>query len=349
MFNWQPKTGEMRRGFGAAGITAPVVRQSGMSCICTRAGWLLVALLWLAGPAAHAMDARPQLLDADGVRVSLEFLDSDFTLGAEPLVVWIKRSLGIVAAYYGHFPVSELRIRVSSTSGAGVRHGTTFAAHGALIRITVGREVTPAELLNDWVLVHEMTHLALPDVGTEHAWLSEGVAVYVEGVARAQAGNRAAAEVWAEQVSSMPRGLPQEADAGLDHTHTWGRTYWGGALFCLLADVQIRQRTGNRVGLQNALRAVLRASGGLVSDWPIERVLAVGDAAVGTQVLEELYARSKDTPLATDLPALWQSLGIEPEGGSVRFDDNAPLAIIRNAIMRAPVDSTPAGSDRPTP
>jgi hypothetical protein len=320
-----------------------------MSCICTRAGWLLVALLWLAGPAAHAMDARPQLLDADGVRVSLEFLDSDFTLGAEPLVVWIKRSLGIVAAYYGHFPVSELRIRVSSTSGAGVRHGTTFAAHGALIRITVGREVTPAELLNDWVLVHEMTHLALPDVGTEHAWLSEGVAVYVEGVARAQAGNRAAAEVWAEQVSSMPRGLPQEADAGLDHTHTWGRTYWGGALFCLLADVQIRQRTGNRVGLQNALRAVLRASGGLVSDWPIERVLAVGDAAVGTQVLEELYARSKDTPLATDLPALWQSLGIEPEGGSVRFDDNAPLAKIRNAIMRAPVDSTPAGSDRPTP
>jgi hypothetical protein len=320
-----------------------------MSCICTRAGWLLVALLWLAGPAAHAMDARPQLLDADGVRVSLEFLDSDFTLGAEPLVVWIKRSLGIVAAYYGHFPVSELRIRVSSTSGAGVRHGTTFAAHGALIRITVGREVTPAELLNDWVLVHEMTHLALPDVGTEHAWLSEGVAVYVEGVARAQAGNRAAAEVWAEQVSSMPRGLPQEADAGLDHTHTWGRTYWGGALFCLLADVQIRQRTGNRVGLQSALRAVLRASGGLVSDWPIERVLAVGDAAVGTKVLEELYARSKDTPLATDLPALWQSLGIEPEGGSVRFDDDAPLAKIRNAIMRAPVDSTPAGSDRPTP
>jgi hypothetical protein len=320
-----------------------------MSRICIRAAWLFVALLWLAGPSAVAMDARPQLLNVDGVRVSLEFLDSDFTNGAEPLVAWVKRSLGIVAAYYGHFPASELRIRVSSTSGGGVRHGTTFGAHGALIRITVGREVTPAELLNDWVLVHEMTHLALPDVGPEHVWLSEGVAVYVEGVARAQAGNRPAVDVWAEQVGSMPRGLPQADDAGLNHTHTWGRTYWGGALFCLLADVQIRQRTGNQVGLQSALRAVARASGGLVSDWPIERVFAVGDAAVGTNVLEELYARSKDTPLATDLPALWQSLGIEPEDGTVKLRDDAPLAKIRDAIMRAPVDSTPAGSDRPTP
>jgi hypothetical protein len=295
------------------------------------------------------MDARPQELDVDGVRVVLEFLDSDFSNGAEPLVVWVKRSLGMVAAYYGRFPVSQLRIRVSSTGGGGVRHGTTFGAHGALIRITVGREVTPAVLLNDWVLVHEMTHLALPDVGPEHAWLSEGIAVYVEGVARAQAGNRPAAEVWAEEAASMPRGLPQPGDAGLDHTHTWGRTYWGGALFCLLADVQIRQSTSNRMGLQSALRAVARESGGLVSDWPIQRVFAVGDAAVGTKVLEELYARSKDAPLATDLPALWQSLGIEAKDGSVKLHDDAPLAKIRDAIMRAPVDSTPAGSDRPTP
>ncbi len=292
---------------------------------------------------AMAMAASPQSLDVEGVHVSLEFADSDFTHGTEPLVVWIKRSLGIVAAYYGRFPVSDLRMRVSSTDGGGVRHGTTFGAHGALIRITVGRDVTQDELLNDWVLVHEMTHLALPDVGPEHVWLSEGIAVYVEGVARAQAGNRPATDVWAEQARSMPRGLPQPGDAGLDHTHTWGRTYWGGALFCLLADVEIRRRTDNRVGLQTALRAVTRASGGLVSNWPIERVLSVGDAAVGANVLEDLYARSMDAPLATDLPALWRSLGIEAEDDTVKLRDDAPLAKIRDAIMRAPLDSTPRG------
>ena len=308
-----------------------------------RAAVAFTASLWLAGFSSTALASTSQILDIDGVRVAVELVDSDFSNGTAPLIAWIKRSLGIVAAYYGHFPASELRIRVSSASGGGVRHGTTFGAHGALIRLTVGREVTQTELFNDWVLVHEMTHLALPDVGSEHMWLSEGLAVYVEGVARAQAGNRNAAEVWADEARAMPHGLPQAGDGGLDHTHTWGRTYWGGALFCLLADVEIRRRTDNRVGLQTALRAVARASGGLVSDWPIERVLSVGDAAVGTHVLEELYARSKDAPLQSDLPSLWRSLGIAPAGDSFELNDDAPLAKIRDAIMRAPLDSLPAG------
>ena len=101
----------------------------------------------------------------------------------------------------------------------------------------------------------------------------------------------------------MPRGLPAAGDRGLDNTHSWGRTYWGGAMFCLLADVQIRQHTHNRLGLQDALRAILKASGGLAADWPIERVLRTGDAAVGGTVLADLYARYKDAAVSPDLTA----------------------------------------------
>ena len=186
------------------------------------AGSLWIVLLGFALYSAPALAASPEVLEIEGVRVSVEFADADFSNGTQPLLGWIKRSLGIVAAYYGHFPVRELRVRVASSAGGGVGHGTTFGAHGAFIRMTVGRDVTPSELINDWVLVHEMTHLALPDVGHEHVWLSEGLAVYVEGIERAQAGNRAPEDVWAEQVRSMPRGLPQPGDEGLDHTHTWG-------------------------------------------------------------------------------------------------------------------------------
>ena len=57
----------------------------------------------------------------------------------------------------------------------------------------------------------------------------------------------------------MPKGLPAAGDRGLDYTPTWGRTYWGGALFCLLADIDIRKRTSNRFGLQDALRAIVAA------------------------------------------------------------------------------------------
>ena len=293
----------------------------------------VLGCVWLAaGCAASAADE----LQVSGARLHVEFEHTAFSGGAAPVLEWVTRSADIVSRYYARFPAARVTVGLAPQSGAGVQGGKTFANPNAYIRVQLGREVTAAQLFNDWVLVHEMTHLALPDTGEEHAWLSEGLATYVEGVARVQAGNRSEADVWAEEMRSMPRGLPQEGDRGLDHTHTWGRTYWGGAMFCLLADVGIRRSTQLRFGLQEALRAVLRESGGLATDWPIERVLRTGDAAVGTRTLEELYGQMKDTPVAPDLMTLWRELGVLPEGDSVRLVDDAPLAVVRHAIMRAP-------------
>jgi hypothetical protein len=275
-------------------------------------------------------------LTVAGATLHVDFDPHAFSGGGDPLLQWVRRSADIVAGYYGTFPVRSATVRLVAESGGGVQGGKTFASPDAFIRVQVGGEVTNAQLTADWVLVHEMTHLALPDTGEEHAWLSEGIAVYVEGVARVQAGNRSETDMWAEELRQMPRGLPLPGDRGLDHTHTWGRTYWGGAMFCLLADVDIRRRTQLRFGLQDALRAVLRASGGLGADWPIERVLRTGDAAVGTKTLEQLYAQMKDTPVTPDLMALWRQLGVVPDGPGVRLENDAPLAGVRRAIMRAP-------------
>jgi len=270
-----------------------------------------------------------------GARVEVDYASAAFGDGAALILPWVHRSGEIVAAYYGRFPAQRLTLSLQDAPGDGVHGGRAFANPDAHIRVGIGRAVTAGQLLSDWVLVHEMTHLALPDTGEEHAWLSEGLATYVEGVARVQAGNRSEVDVWSEELSSMPRGLPQAGDAGLDHTHTWGRTYWGGAMFCLLADVEIHRRTHNQRGLQDALRAILAASGGLSADWPIARVLARGDEAVGVPVLEELYARYRDAAAAPDLVQLWKDLGVEGAGAAVHLNEAAPLADIRRAIMRA--------------
>jgi len=303
---------------------------------------------WAAAP------VQPLQLTIDDVKVDLELDAAAFQGGPESLVAWVRQCEAIVAAYYGRFPTRTLRVRVVAVDGDGVHGGRTFARdEGGFIRVQVGRAVTQQQLQNDWVLVHEMTHLALPDVGDEHAWLSEGLATYVEGVARVQAGNRTQTDVFAEELHSMPRGLPEPGDQGLDHTHTWGRTYWGGAMFCLLADVQIHRLTHDRFGLQDALRAVATASGGLVADWPIERVLHTGDAAVGTRTLEDLYEQMKAAPVSPDLVSIWRDLGVEPAGSTVRLRDDAPHAQIRRAIMQASrskfcsARSLDGGRDRP--
>lgn len=297
--------------------------------------WLLaIACLLLGTP------ARAEQLRLDGVSLQVELDGGQFQGGTEPLLQWVKRSVGIVAAYYGAFPTQSLRIQVVPENGGGVRSGKTWGYHGGFIRVEVGRAVTAAQLMDDWVLVHEMTHLALPDVGDDQSWFSEGLAVYVEGVAREQAGNRTQQDVFAEQMKQMPRGMPQPGDQGLDHTHTWGRTYWGGAMFCFLADVEIHRRTGNRLGLQDAMRAVVKASGGLSADWPISRVFATADEATGTRVFEELYAQMKDSPVSPDLHDLWAKLGVVSDGGTITLRDDAPLSDVRRSIMQPRVNKT---------
>jgi hypothetical protein len=299
--------------------------------------WLLLACFLFS---AEACAASTQQLSLNGVHLQVELDAGQFHGGTDPLLQWIKRSLGIVSAYYGAFPTQSLRIQVVPENGGGVRSGKTWGYHGGFIRVEVGRDVTEAQLMDDWVLVHEMTHLALPDVGDDQSWFSEGLAVYVEGIAREQAGNRTQQDVFAEQMKQMPRGMPQPGDQGLDHTHTWGRTYWGGAMFCFLADVEIHRRTGNRLGLQDAMRAVLKASGGLIADWPISRVFATADEATGTKVFEDLYAQMKDSPVSPDLHDLWAKLGVVSDGATVTLRDDAPLSDVRRSIMQPRANKT---------
>jgi hypothetical protein len=103
-------------------------------------------------------------------------------------------------------------------------------------------------------------------------------------------------------------------------------------MFCLIADIQIRKATGNRLGLQDAMRGVLAAGGSHEVDWPIERILATADKAVGLQVLAHLHNEWGSKPVTPDLDALWRDLGLNAQGGAPFFDDTAPLAAIRAKI-----------------
>lgn len=118
----------------------------------------------------------------------------------------------------------------------------------------------------------------------------------------------------------------------MDRTPTWGRTYWGGALFWLLADVEIRERTDNRRSLDDAMRGVWSEGGNGSVDWSAERVLKEGDRATGLAVLASLHEKMGEKPGDVDLPALWKRLGVVYADGRVTFDETAPLATVRKAL-----------------
>ena len=292
-----------------------------------------LGLLVLSRPSQERDDAQMRFqLAAKGSKIDVEVGPGDLMVSGEELKRWVQKAADAIVAYYGRFPVPHLRIQIEPSGGNGIRGGKTFGRGGGLIVVHVGSQTPGIELASDWMMTHEMVHLTFPSMADEHHWIEEGIATYVEPIGRIQAGQMDPAEMWRDLVRDMPKGEPRAGDKGLDHTHTWGRTYWGGALYCLRADVEIRRQTQNAKGLQDALRGILDAGGDIREDWELRKALETGDRTTGTHVLMNLYEEMKDKPVEVELDSLWKQLGVKAENGKVTLVDDAPLAGVRRAI-----------------
>ena len=274
--------------------------------------------------------------------LQVDFAPGPLDLPMDTILDHIHKAGSAIVAYYGRFPLARSRMVVVPVEGrSGVFGGTTWPHHGefqSFTRIHIGQRTTAADLADDWMFTHELVHTAFPSLGDDQHWMEEGQATYIEPIARVMTGELDSHRVWHDVVHDMPKGEPQSGDEGLDRTHTWARTYWGGAMFCMMADIQIRRETKDRKGLEDALRAVVAAGGTIDQDWPLERALEIGDRATGTHVLTRMYAEWKDKPVAVDLPKMWEELGIRSgPGGRIDFVAAAPMAGTREAITNAGV------------
>jgi hypothetical protein len=294
--------------------------------------WRFLFLFLYLAPAGSTGAQDTAQLKIGGGTIDIEFTSPPDPPLRKMILDWTAIAARSVSTYYEKYPVPHVDIEVDVHDGRGIDSGRAFGWEHAHIQIAVGRSTSAADFSDDWTITHEMVHLAFPSVPRSHHWIEEGLATYVEPIARARAGNLTAEKIWGDMVESMPKGLPQAGDRGLDFTHTWGRTYWGGALFCLLADVEIRKRTGNRMGLEDGLRGILKSGGSIEVEWPLVRALQTADHAIGVSVLEEMYDKMRATPVAPDLDQLWKDLGIKYDGEKVTFDDSAPLAAVRKSI-----------------
>jgi hypothetical protein len=304
-------------------------------------GAALAAGSWLSLPtvALPAADDDSLLVREDlsvpGATIEVVITSGELSVSRQRVLKWVETSARTVAAYYGRFPMSAARVTVLAGGRGRIGYGSMRWDGGARIRINVGRAAQEADFENDWVLTHEMIHLGFPDLPRAQAWMEEGLATYAEPVARARGGLVSEEQVWREMMQGLPNGLPGPGDHGLDGTRSWGRTYWGGALFWLLADVEIREQTGGRRSLDDALKGILAAGGDASATWKVDRVIEIGDRATRVPVLRQLYKRMAFSGDAEDLARFWKRLGVVRGGGEIAFDETAPLAQIRHSITAA--------------
>lgn len=282
---------------------------------------------------SSSFDAPNTVLHVEDSTIYIVMDNAKFSASREVIGRWVERSARGLCAYFGCFPVRKLTIFIHPVPGSGITYGEARPRNGSEIILRFGVSSTEADLKNSWTLMHEMVHLGFPFTTTEQSWATEGLATYAERFIRAQIGDLSNEEAWADLKEGLPHGLPQAGDKGLDRTYTWGRVYWGGALFYLLADIKIRSKTNNKKGLPDALKEIIKEGGNFESDLSLDDAYAVGDRGTKTDVLTKLYGEFAHNPTAVDLDSLWKLLGVSSQNNHIVLDDHAPMARIRSAIQ----------------
>jgi len=123
----------------------------------------IVLAVALSGILQYVYAEDPKPLKVAGGEIEIHFQEgSPFDLPREAFVHWVHMAAEAVTAYYGQYPVPHVDIEIIPDQGHGVHDGTAYAHDGGLITVSVGRNTSQSELDDDWVMTHEMVHLAFP-------------------------------------------------------------------------------------------------------------------------------------------------------------------------------------------
>jgi hypothetical protein len=259
-----------------------------------------------------------------------------YAMADEAIFEWIEDAAKLRVSLFARFPVDHATLFVVPAKGEDeVVFGKVLSLAGASVVVVVGDRMPASARHKDWVLVHELFHLGFPTFRGEGRWLGEGLATYYEPILRARARWTTESEVFRQFARNMPRGQAESGSTvGLASRTDLDAIYWGGALFCLAADVRIRKETRGKRSLDDVLRMVLERGGDATRVWTVRDVIRLGDAVTGTSVLSDMYERYAAGGDRIDVDGLMNALGAPRDGQEA--DDSRPLAWIRRNITEAP-------------
>ena len=257
---------------------------------------------------------------------------------------WLRSASGNVSLAYGRFPVPSPRIVVVPTGNSPwggnspVPFGRVTRNGEEKVEFFVNAERPIEEFYDDWTATHEFSHLMLPYVSGRHKWISEGFASYYQNVLMSRAGRYTPKRAWTKLHEGFERGRASRPELSLNDAAASGirrarmKIYWSGAAIALLADIELRERSGGEESLDVALDRLQECC--LPSDrtWSGPELFARLDSLVEEPVFMPLYRRHANSAGFPDVGPAFQRLGIDVEDDELHIHRGAELAHIREAI-----------------
>jgi len=110
--------------------------------------------------------------------------EDDFTVQEKAkLRSWLKTSLSACQKLLGTYNFEfNFFVHKSENASEPVPWAHTSRSSPQAVHFHVNPDFTLQEFLDDWTAVHEISHLAIPFLGSENSWFAEGFATYLQNL-----------------------------------------------------------------------------------------------------------------------------------------------------------------------
>ena len=178
----------------------------------------------------------------------------------------------------------------------------------------------------------------LPYVRPGHRWISEGFAQYYQNVLLTRAGRYDEQRAWQKLYDGFERGRTSRPELSPNQAARQGvgaatmKIYWSGAIIALMADVELRRRSGGRESLDGVLDQLQVCCLPSAHSWSGTELFLKLDGFVDEPVFMPLYRKYADARGFPRFEDTLERLGVTIHNGTVQLSDDAELAEIRRAI-----------------
>lgn len=295
-------------------------------------------------PAAIAFGRfKERVLTVGGAKLRLAVLDGTPAVDEGRMAEWITDAAQMVSGLYGRFPYPHAQIVLVPNARGNEPTPWAYVVRGGspAVHLFINQRRPVQEFFDDWTATHELSHLLLPFIDHDDAWVSEGIATYYQNVLRARAGRLTPRQAWSSMHAGFQRGRDDaqgmtlaQATESMYRGSTFMRVYWEGTAIMLLADIRLRQLTGGKQSLDTALAALHRCCLQPERMWTARELFERLDEITGTHVFSELLAAHVGSKEFPDLSATYRALGLVPGRDGMELSPDAPHAQLRDAIMQ---------------
>jgi hypothetical protein len=218
---------------------------------------------------------------------------------------WTRQTAENIVLAYGRFPNPHARVLLfpvsNSRSDSAVPFGRVVRDGGETVELLVNPHQPEEVFLGDWTATHEFSHLMLPYVSREQRWISEGFAQYYQNILLARAGRYTQQYAWERIREGLERGRdsvpalsPNQAATGNEYNSRM-KIYWSGAALALIADVELRRRSGGTESLDLVLDRLQACCLPSRRTWTGRELFEKFDSLIGEPLFVDLYERFADS------------------------------------------------------